>query len=135
MEAVDKNLSPDGSEFPAFTVKHDELVVIFPPALAKRVMVVDGVTTYEQLHSGLTLLAGVVSQAIDAARAAEHTAEHINLAQETRLRALCAGYKVEYNPLHYTTMFDLPKGYVGGWVGGKPGTLFVGVSPEGEPSS
>lgn len=56
-------------------------------------------------------------------------------AQETRLRELCASYHVEFDPEHYQPQFDLPSGYVAGWVGGKPGTLYVGVSAEGVASS
>ena len=51
--------------------------------------------------------------------------------QEGRLRALCFSYGVEFNAEHYTPQFDLPSGWVAGWVGGEPGTLYVGVDPEG----
>jgi len=60
---------------------------------------------------------------------------NITEAQEATLRRLCDGYKVEYNPDHYGPAFDLPTGYVAGWVGGQPGTLFVGVDPDGNASS
>lgn len=55
--------------------------------------------------------------------------------QEAALRGLCAGYDVVYNPDHYRPSFDLPVGWVSGWVGGKPGTIYVGVSPQGEANS
>lgn len=56
-------------------------------------------------------------------------------AQLNRLRILCENYSVPFNEDDYLPAFDLPAGWVCGWVGGKPGTLFVGVSPEGEASS
>ncbi|HEY7348131.1 MAG TPA: hypothetical protein VH599_07395 [Ktedonobacterales bacterium] len=57
--------------------------------------------------------------------------------QERALGALCLRYHVEYNPDHYLPAFDLPKGWVCGWVGGPAlqetrRTVFVGCSPEGE---
>lgn len=66
-------------------------------------------------------------------------------AQIAALSNLCDRYKVEFDPMHYATQFDLPSGYVGGWIGGpnhssldpmidKP-TLYVGCSPEGDISS
>ena len=55
--------------------------------------------------------------------------------QEGRLRALCFNYGVEFKAEHYTPQFDLPAGWVAGWVGGEPGTLYVGVDPEGCASS
>lgn len=69
----------------------------------------------------------------------------LTLAQELRLRRLCAAYSVEFVPEHYTPQSDLPDGYVAGWVGGPErarkhssgfgGTIYVGVSLEGESSS
>jgi hypothetical protein len=55
--------------------------------------------------------------------------------QEAKLRLLCERYHVTYDASHYTPAFDLPTGWVNGWVGGQPGTLFVGVSPEGDSHS
>ncbi len=55
----------------------------------------------------------------------------MNDAQELALRRLCDGYKVPFDKTAYTTQFDLPPGYVAGWVG----PIYVGVSPEGEISS
>jgi hypothetical protein len=68
----------------------------------------------------------------------------MNLKQEKALRNLCRRYRVPFNPGDYHPQFDLPEGYVAGWIGGmnhsvtygtgKP-TLYVGCSPEGEISS
>lgn len=61
-----------------------------------------------------------------------------NEAQAAKLQALCDAYRVEYNPDHY---FVYPPesmmvaGYAEGWIGGQPGTLYVGVSPEGHANS
>ena len=56
-------------------------------------------------------------------------------AQELALRRLCQGYNVQFQVEHYHPQFDLPEGYVAGWVGGAVGTIYVGVSPEGEVAS
>ncbi len=62
--------------------------------------------------------------------------------QERALRNLCERYHVTYDAADYTPQFDLPLGYVAGWVGGIAGhqgsngpTLYVGCSAEGEVSS
>lgn len=51
------------------------------------------------------------------------------------IRTLCDRYHVTYDPTHYAPAFDLPTGWVAGWVGGTPGTLYVGVDPDGAASS
>lgn len=59
-------------------------------------------------------------------------------AQEARLETLCNNYGVGFDPDDYRPQFDLPAGWVGGWVGGlsqRDKTLYVGVSPEGESHS
>jgi hypothetical protein len=61
-------------------------------------------------------------------------------AQERALRGICARYHVEYRREDYRPAFDLPKGYVGGWVGGYDiqathPTLYIGCDPEGRISS
>ena len=57
-------------------------------------------------------------------------------AQEQALRDLCARYNVGYDPDHYKPAFDLPKGWVAGWVGGPDvRKLYVGCDPEGRISS
>lgn len=57
-------------------------------------------------------------------------------AQEATLRRLCEGYRVEFNYSDYFTKdFSLPSGYVTGWIGGKPGTIYVGVDSDGAASS
>jgi hypothetical protein len=66
--------------------------------------------------------------------------------QAQTLRTLCERYGVAYDPEHYTPAFDLPTGWVNGWVGGREHatlvlggsarpTIYVGVSPEGEAHS
>jgi hypothetical protein len=47
------------------------------------------------------------------------------------LARLCKGYKVPFREEDFVPQFDLPPGYVAGWVG----PIFVGCSPEGEISS
>lgn len=61
-------------------------------------------------------------------------------AQEKALRNICARYGVPFHAEDYNPMFDLPDGYVAGWVGGayqqeNGPTIYVGVSPEGDVSS
>ena len=57
--------------------------------------------------------------------------------QEASLRALCARYGQEFRFRDYGFRFDLPVGYVAGWVGGSGGSqpIYVGVDPEGRVSS
>ena len=66
--------------------------------------------------------------------------------QRAALESLCRRYNVEFSEEDYRPQFDLPKGYIGGWVGGhrwasgprataSRTTIYVGVSPEGEVSS
>lgn len=57
----------------------------------------------------------------------------MNKAQEKALADLHRRYGVEFHPTHFTPQFDLPPGYVAGWVG--LNKLYVGVSPEGDISS
>jgi hypothetical protein len=60
----------------------------------------------------------------------------MNEAQATALRTLHERYKVPFDPSQFTPQFDLPTGYVAGWVGAPNyRKLYVGVSPEGEISS
>ena len=69
----------------------------------------------------------------------------MNEIQEQRLRAKCEAYKVPFRKEDYQPQFDLPAGYVAGWIGGwqEHGfvngeyvpTIYVGVSPEGDMSS
>lgn len=66
--------------------------------------------------------------------------------QHEALWNLCERYGVPFFPLHYAPQFDLPEGYLAGWVGGpahatadkggnrKP-TIYVGCSLNGEISS
>jgi hypothetical protein len=54
-----------------------------------------------------------------------------NEAQAETLRRLCAGSRVEYDHANYRPAFDLPKGWVTGWVG----PVMYGVDPEGRASS
>jgi hypothetical protein len=55
----------------------------------------------------------------------------MNESQIVSLVALCTRYKVEFNPEGYKPAFDLPDGYVAGWVG----PIYVRCSPEGAISS
>jgi hypothetical protein len=54
--------------------------------------------------------------------------EHLTAAQHKRLRQACADYAAEYDPANYQPTFDLPTGWVAGWVG----PIYVGCSPEGD---
>jgi len=71
----------------------------------------------------------------------EPVPEHqLTLLQEASLSAICERYHVGYSPMHYRPAFDLPAGYVAGWVGGVEiqaahPTIYVGCSPEGIISS
>lgn len=55
--------------------------------------------------------------------------------QTDTLRRLCEQRALTFDPDHYQPQFDLPPGYVAGWIGGDTGTIYVGVSPEGDASS
>jgi hypothetical protein len=66
--------------------------------------------------------------------------DQLTVLQETALSTLCERYHVAYRPEHYQPTFDLPEGYVAGWVGGADiqkmhPTIYVGCSPEGRISS
>ncbi len=52
-------------------------------------------------------------------------------AQEVALRRLCENYKVPFDPKEYHPKFDLPPGYVAGWVG----PIYVGCDADGRISS
>lgn len=52
----------------------------------------------------------------------------MNEKQEAALRALCKRYGTEFRPEDFRPAFDLPAG----WVAGRAGPVYVGVSPEGE---
>lgn len=70
----------------------------------------------------------------------EHYDGDCNLAQQAALAALCMRYDVEFVAEHYTPQFDLPDGYVAGWVGGyaiqkEHSTIYVGCDEEGAISS
>jgi hypothetical protein len=76
-------------------------------------------------------------------------APKMTAAQETRLRSLCQRYGVTFDTADYHPQFDLPTGYVAGWIGGPEhagafndagerilgGTIYVGVAPNGDASS
>ena len=76
-------------------------------------------------------------------------ADFMTAAQETRLRSLCQRYGVTFDAADYHPQFDLPTGYVAGWIGGPEhagafndagerilgGTIYVGVAPNGDASS
>lgn len=52
--------------------------------------------------------------------------------QYDALAGLSHRYSVEFRPDWFTEQFDLPAGWVQGWIGGPERKLYVGVSPEGE---
>ena len=56
-------------------------------------------------------------------------------AQEAALRDLSERYKVPFDPAGFRPTFDLPTGYVAGWIGGDERKLYVGCDPEGRISS
>ena len=56
---------------------------------------------------------------------------HLTLPQEQAIQRLCANYKVAYIPSNYGPAFDLPKGWVIGWIG----PIYCGIDPEGNISS
>jgi len=51
--------------------------------------------------------------------------------QVIALSNLCERYGVDFDPANFLPRFDLPAGYVAGWVG----TLYVGCDPDGAISS
>lgn len=48
--------------------------------------------------------------------------------QRTALQKLCERYSVLFDETNYRPQFDLPTGYVAGWVG----PLYVGCGPGGD---
>lgn len=56
-------------------------------------------------------------------------------AQTLALRRLSDRYGVPFDPADFAPAFDLPAGYVAGWIGGQARRLYVGCSPDGEVSS
>ena len=80
------------------------------------------------------------------------TTATLTAAQTAALQDICERYGVEFRAGDYQPQFDLPAGYVGGWVGGcdhglgfdhdqndwvrsSSTTIYVGVDPEGRISS
>ncbi len=62
----------------------------------------------------------------------------MNEKQRTALTKLCERYDdVTFNPDDFRPVFDLPKGWVAGWVTDSHGVgrLYVGCDPEGRISS
>ena len=56
-------------------------------------------------------------------------------AQRTKLIDICKRYGVSFDEAHYRPTFDLPTGYVGGYIGGDRNLIYVGVDPAGRASS
>lgn len=52
-------------------------------------------------------------------------------AQRNRLWDMCGNYGVPFREDDYTRPHTEPR-FVEGWIGGKPGTIYTGVSPKGE---
>lgn len=48
--------------------------------------------------------------------------------QRKALQDLCSRYGVDFESCRFASGFDLPEGWLHGWVG----PIYVGVSPEGE---
>ena len=63
------------------------------------------------------------------------TTSRMTTAQRDALWSLCGRYGAPFREDDYHPSFELPQGYVQGWVGGTTRTIFVGVSPAGEVSS
>ena len=59
----------------------------------------------------------------------------MNTAQREKLTLLCERFNVDFRESDYLVSPFGMTGWVEGWLGGKPGTLYVGVSPEGESHS
>ncbi len=62
----------------------------------------------------------------------------MNPAQIARARLLAARYGVEFDEAHYIVYpptSSMMAGWAEGWVGGSPGTIYVGISPEGDSHS
>ena len=61
----------------------------------------------------------------------------MNEAQRAALTALCGRYNVPFSESDFRAAFDLPAGYVAGWVYDThhAGIIYVGVDPEGRISS
>ena len=55
----------------------------------------------------------------------------MNDLQRAALQRLCDGYNVPFDEANYMPTFDLPSGYVAGWVG----PIYVGCDTEGVISS
>jgi len=58
--------------------------------------------------------------------------------QREKLELLCARYDVTFTEsdyLVYSQDSSMMPGWAEGWIGGSPGTLYVGVSPEGDSHS
>jgi len=54
-------------------------------------------------------------------------------AQYAAIEDISNRYGVPYEPAAFSPGFDLPDGWVSGWVGGSQcPTIYVGVSPEGD---
>lgn len=52
-------------------------------------------------------------------------------AQDKALVEIHQRYGINYNPDRFRPTFDLPPGYLAGWVG----SLYIGISPKGDISS
>jgi hypothetical protein len=62
----------------------------------------------------------------------------LNMAQQSKLVSLCERFGVENDRSHYLLHPPgsvMMPGWAEGWLGGAPGTLYVGVSPEGDSHS
>ena len=60
---------------------------------------------------------------------------HVTDDQAAAIINIHVRYRVSLHPADWHPAFDLPPGYVAGWVGGPEQRLYIGVSPEGDISS
>lgn len=60
------------------------------------------------------------------------TSDTMTDVQRFALERLCKAYRVQFDPTKFHSAFDLPPGYVAGWIGDH---IYVGCSPEGDISS
>ena len=55
--------------------------------------------------------------------------------QTAALAGLSKSYNATFNPAWFSPQFDLPDGWVAGWIGGPAQHIYVGCSPEGDINS
>lgn len=58
--------------------------------------------------------------------------QFMTYAQRDAIRSLCERYKVTFDATQFAASFDLPSGWVAGWIGD---AIYIGCSPEGDINS